>query len=139
MYRNILLPTDGSEYSQKGVEHGLQLAKYLDSKVSVVTVIEPYHFRLPTTAESWAETQNQFADSAINAANEAAARIGVPVTVHRLSGESPADEIISLSKKLGCDLIVMASHGRRGLSKLLLGSHAAKVVHEAKIPVLVVR
>jgi|SRR5690606_37773474 len=139
VYKTILLPTDGSELAQNGVEHGLKLAKELGSQVHVITVVEPYPLNSPATAASWEEAQQRQADAALKAAQDAAAAVGVAVTSHIAVGESAADEIIKMAREKNCDLIIMASRGRRGLSEILLGSQTAKVVKEAHIPTLVVR
>lgn len=139
MYTHILIPTDGSELAQKGVDHGLTLAKNLGSKATIVTVTEPYPLNSPATMASWAEAQENHAEVALGLAKEAAEKIGVTIDAIHTSDESPAEAIVNTADDLGCNLIVMASHGRRGISRLLLGSQAAEVVHYSKIPVLVVR
>lgn len=139
MYKHILIATDGSELAQKGVDQGLALAKDLGSTVKVISVADPYPLQSAITRESWNEAQKHHADAALNTARAAADRLGVKIDVVFASDHSPAEAIVDTSKKLGCDLIVMASHGRRGVSRLLLGSQTAEVVHSSSIPVLVVR
>jgi nucleotide-binding universal stress UspA family protein len=139
MYSHILITTDGSELAQKGVEHGLKLAKNLGSAVTVITVTEPYPLQSAATRASWTEAQTNHAEAALNAARDTAAKAEVKIDVVHTTQQSPAEAIVEASKKLGCDLIVMASHGRRGVSRLLLGSQTAEVVHYSAIPVLVVR
>lgn len=139
LYTNILITTDGSELAQKGVDHGLTLAKSLGSKATVITVAEPYPLHSPATIGSWTEAQQHHADAALNLAKEAAAKMGVTIEVVLASHTSPAEAIVKTAQDRGCNLIVIASHGRRGVSRLLLGSQTAEVVHLSKIPVLVVR
>lgn len=139
MYKHILIATDGSELAQKGVDHGLQLARDLGSAVKVISVADTYPLQSAATRDSWNEAQKNHADAAFNAARAAADRLGVKIDVVFASDHSPAEAIVDTAKKLGCDLVVMASHGRRGVSRLLLGSQTAEVVHSSTIPVLVVR
>lgn len=139
MYSHILITTDGSELAQRGVDHGLTLAKNLASKVTVLTVTEPYPLQSAATIESWANAQKEHGDAALAAANAAASRMGVRAELVQTTNNSPAEAIVDTSKRLGCSLIVMASHGRRGVSRLLLGSQTAEVVHSSAVPVLVVR
>lgn len=139
MYKHILISTDGSELAQKGVDHGLSLAKTLGSTVTVITVTEPYPLQSAATRASWIEAQANHAEAALSAARDMAAKAEVKIEVVHTTDQSPAEAIVEAAKKLGCDLIVMASHGRRGVSRLLLGSQTAEVVHYSAIPVLVVR
>lgn len=139
MYTHILIATDGSELAHRGLIHGLTLAKDLGSKVTVLSVTEPYPLSTPATLESWAEAQRQHADMILDQALETASRMGLKIAVLQKSSSSPAEAIVDAAGDLGCDLIVMASHGRRGVSRLLLGSQTTKVVNYSKVPVLVVR
>ncbi|PWK60308.1 universal stress protein [Aminobacter sp. AP02] len=139
MYTHILITTDGSVLAQKGVEHGLTLAKNLGSKATVITVTDPYPLNSPATMASWSEAQTRHAEAALNLAKETAEKFGVNVDVIQDSDDSPAEAIVKTAHERGCNLIVMASHGRRGVGRLLLGSQTAEVVHYSTIPVLVVR
>jgi nucleotide-binding universal stress UspA family protein len=139
MYKHILISTDGSELAQKGVEHGVALAKANDSKVSVITVSQPYPLQSAATIDSWAAAQQNHAEAAFVLAASAARKHGVEISARQVADESPAEAIVDAAKTLGCDLIVMASHGRRGVSRLLLGSQTAEVVSHSAVPVLVVR
>ena len=139
MYKHILISTDGSELAQKGVEHGLALAKANDSKITVITVTQPYPLQGPATMNSWTTAQKHHADEALATAETAARKHGVEITARQITNESPAEAIVDAANTLGCDLIVMASRGRRGVSRLLLGSQTAEVVSHSAIPVLVVR
>lgn len=139
MYKHILISTDGSDLALKGVEHGLALAKETGSKVTVVTVSHPYPPHTAAPLESWTSAQRQFAESALMSAKAIAERLGVEIAVRQDTNSSAAEAIIKAVDVLECDLIVMASHGRRGVRRLLLGSQTAEVVTYSKVPVLVVR
>ncbi|MBS3652422.1 universal stress protein [Pseudaminobacter sp. 19-2017] len=139
MYSHILITTDGSELAQRGVDHGLSLAKNLASKVTVLTVTEPYPLQSAATVESWTNAQKEHAAAALAKAGSAASNMGLNAELLQTTNSSPAEAIVETAKQLGCSLIVMASHGRRGVSRLLLGSQTAEVVHYSAIPVLVVR
>ena len=125
MYQHILIPTDGSELAERGVTHGLTLAKSVGAKVSIIYVVEP----LPAVTGDFASVLDQVA----NAAKEA----GVPCETIQVENGQPHQAIIATAQDKGCDLIVMSSHGRSGLSALLLGSVTNKVLTHAKTPVLV--
>jgi nucleotide-binding universal stress UspA family protein len=150
MYANILLSTDGSDVAKKGVEHGIALAKPLKAKVTVITITEP----LPVDygsghASGWIPSQEEFdrydaackerAGKVLDEAGAMAEQIGVSAELLHISSAHPASAIIETAKSRGCDLIVMASHGRRGLRKLWLGSQTSEVLADGSVPVLVVR
>lgn len=139
MYKHILISTDGSDLAQKGVAHGLALAKAIGSKVSVVTVSQPYPLQTAATVESWTTAQTNHAEAALGTVATAARAQDVEIHSRQITNDSPAEAIVDAAKTLGCDLIVMASHGRRGVSRLLLGSQTAEVVSHSPVPVLVVR
>jgi nucleotide-binding universal stress UspA family protein len=149
MYANILLSTDGSDVARKGVEHGIALAKALNAKVTVITVTEP----LPVDygsghASGWIPSQEEFdrfdaackerAGKVLDEARAMAEQIGISVELLHVPNAHPATAIIETAKSRGCDLIVMASHGRRGLRKLFLGSQTSEVLVDGSVPVLVV-
>ncbi len=139
MYKHILISTDGSDLAMKGVEHGLGLAKENGSQVTVITVSQPYPLQSPATMDSWTDAQRKHADDALNAAKAAAEKHGMEIHAYQGVDDSAAEAIVEAAVTLNCDLIVMASHGRRGVSRLLLGSQTAEVVSHSPIPVLVVR
>lgn len=149
MYKNILIATDGSIVSQKGVDHGLSLAKELGSKATIVIVAKPFPMEGMVDVTGWVSgendkiryeiSQNEFADIVFRSARKSADNIGVQAEYLQASDHSPAEGILDTAKKLGCDIIVMASHGRRGIGRLLLGSQTAEVVQRSAVPVLVVR
>lgn len=149
MYNRILISTDGSELGQKGVDHGLALAKALSLEVTIVTVTE----RFPVYSSgvgydlSWsdaamaeyAEGQKKSADGILSGARQAAERLGVSAETLHVPDAQVAEAIIAAAQKRSCGLIVMASHGRRGLGRVFLGSKTAEVLTHSDIPVLVVR
>ncbi len=139
MYKHILISTDGSELSLRGVEHGIGLGKENASKVTVITVCQPYPLQSAATLDSWSTAQLSHAKDALEKAKEIAEKHGVDITTRQDTNDSAAEAIVESAEKLGCDLIVMASHGRRGISRLLLGSQTSEVVSHSPVPVLVVR
>ncbi|MET3793560.1 universal stress protein [Aquamicrobium terrae] len=149
MYSHILIATDGSELAQKGIDHGLSLAKALSAKVIFVMVTEPFPIAAGATASGWVagpndisryeEGQKEFAGGLLEKARAAAEKMGVEAKVVHVADRWPADAIIEVAEEHGSNLIVMASHGRRGLGRLLLGSQTVEVLTHSKVPVLVVR
>ena len=149
MYANILLSTDGSEVATKGIKQGIALAKALNAKVTVITVTEPFPFDYGSGhASGWIPTQQEVdsfeaackerADKVLDEARAMAEQIGISAELLHVPNAHPATAIIETAKSRGCDLIVMASHGRRGLRKLLLGSQTSEVLVDGSVPVLVV-
>jgi nucleotide-binding universal stress UspA family protein len=143
MHTHILIPTDGSDLSRKAIRYGLALAKAVNAKVTAVTVSTPFHvFSVePAMVTDTAETyQKHMATVAAKYLGEvvATAAGGSCETVH-VEHEHPYQAIIDTAKQRGCDLIVMASHGRRGVSAIVLGSETVKVLTHSTIPVLVCR
>lgn len=146
MYKHILIATDGSDLAQKGVDHGLSLARSLAAKVIVVTVTEPFPVYVgegwalgPEELDRYEADQRKFAHDIFEPIKASADRIAVPCETLHVPGRRPADAILEVSATKGCSLIVMASHGRRGLGRLLLGSQTQEVLAGSSIPVLVVR
>jgi nucleotide-binding universal stress UspA family protein len=142
MYKHILIPTDGSELSKKAVDQGIGLAKALNAKVTAVTVSEPFHI-FAVEASMVTDTPDEYIAAVttkyLKAAKDAATAAGVPCDVVQVEHEHPYETIIDTAKKRGCDAIVMASHGRRGVSAVVLGSETVKVLTHSNIPVVVVR
>jgi nucleotide-binding universal stress UspA family protein len=145
MYTNILIPTDGSELAGKAVEHGIALAKRIGAKATVLTVLPP--FRTFTTdtqmiedtpAQYKARMQKQ-AEKVLGAVTHAAQAAGVACEAVQVEHEHPYRAIIDTAGSKACDLIVMASHGRHGISAIVLGSETVKVLTHCKIPALVQR
>lgn len=146
MYRNILISTDGSEVAQKGIDQGLSLAKGLGAKVTIVTVTErfplqagPHWIPGPTDIADYEARQEEAASQVLAGAKAVADQLGVDADTVHVPQAQPAEAIIATADKQGCDLIVMASHGRRGLRRLLLGSQTAEVLVSSQVPVLVVK
>ena len=145
MYKHILIPTDGSELSNKAVDHGIGLAKALNAKVTAVTVSEPFHIfavepgMLTDTPDEYEKRIAALTGKYLKAAKDAATAAGVPCDVVHVEHEHPYETVIDTARKRGCDAIVMASHGRRGVSAIVLGSETVKVLTHSTIPVVVVR
>ncbi|HEY7553036.1 MAG TPA: universal stress protein [Hyphomicrobiaceae bacterium] len=144
MYKHILIAADGSELAGRAVAAGLALAKALDARVTGVTVTEPWSamaigepaltFPIEDYEKAAAENAARILASVAGAARDA----GIACETVRVS-DFPAEGIIATAREKGCDLIVMASHGRRGLSKLILGSQATRVLALSAVPVLICR
>lgn len=148
MYQRILIATDGSELAGKAVDHGIALAKRLSVPVTVVTVTEAWS-ALDLARMARQGNQNpisQYEQMAAAAATnildktrEIANSQDVTCDVVHVQDQHPAEGIIATAKDRGCDLIVMASHGRRGIDRLLMGSQANEVLTHSKVPTLIVR
>ena len=144
MYKHILIPTDGSTLSDQAVEHGIALAKRLGAKVTGVTVTTPfpifsYEAGFTPVPQKYEDEFNAFADSVVAGFKKVAASQGVQCNALKVEHEHPYLAILSAAKREGCDLILMASHGRRGISAVVLGSETQKVLTHSTIPVLVYR
>jgi nucleotide-binding universal stress UspA family protein len=146
MYRHILIPTDGSELAEHGVTNGLSLAKSVGAKVTVIVVEEPFNWlsvsetQAQRASEEFAKHTEQIkrhAGSVLDRVANAAKQAGVPCDTVQVENVQPYQAIITTARDRGCDLIVMASHGRSGLSALVLGSVTNKVLTHTKTPVLV--
>ena len=145
MYKHILIATDGSELAGKAVNAGLQLAKALNAKVTAVTVTEPWTAYITGEAaiafplDEYEKSAAENAARALAAVDDLATKIVVDCKSIHVKDQYPADGILGAAKSHGCDLIVMASHGRRGLGRLLLGSAAVSVLTHSTVPVLICR
>jgi len=145
MYRHILLPTDGSELSQKAIDYGMALAKSVNAKVTVLTVSTPFHVFavepgiVTDTFEQYQKHTAALAAKYLNVAKESALAAGVSCDTMHVEHAQPYLAIIDTAQRKSCDLIVMASHGRRGISAIVLGSETVKVLTHSTIPVLVFR
>ncbi len=145
MFKHILVPTDGSPLSAMAIKNAMSLAKSLNARATVLTVIEPYHV-FSTDPEQLADTEAAYrkrshaeATRIVAEADEVAQRIGVAYATVQLEHEQVYRAIIETAIKRGCDLIAMASHGRRGVAALVLGSVTTKVLTHSSLPVLVYR
>ncbi len=145
MYRHILIPTDGSALSVHAVDQGLVLAKTLDAQVTFVTVWPPYRLFVLTplavidTREEYQHQASARAGSLLAEAEQKAAAAGVQCHLVQQEHDQPWRAIIDVAGEQGCDLIAMASHGRRGVGALVLGSETQKVLTHSGLPVLVLR
>jgi len=140
VYTNILLPTDGSELSQRAVRHGIQLAKALNARVIGLSVVISSH--VPTGSGTAILGDHVLQDAAqefLSFVAHEAKEQGVPCACFYVTGDSAHEEIIAAAVSKDCDLIVMGSHGRSAVGKLLLGSEAAAVVAGCQVPVLLCR
>ena len=142
MYRHILIPTDGSELAERAVTHGLSLAKFVGARVTVIVVEEglPAWLSYAGVAEAsatYAEQIKEHAASVLNRVANAAQQAGVPYDTVQVEDVQPYEVIIATARDRGCDLIVMSSRGRSGLSAMVLGSVTSKVLTHTKTPVLV--
>jgi nucleotide-binding universal stress UspA family protein len=145
MYKRILLPTDGTEFCERAIRHGIVLAKLLQAQVVGVTVTQPLHSAVPRSlipknlADIIHTETVKLADEKLGVIQRLAQDAGVPAETVRQSNDHPWEGVVQTARDKHCDLIVMASHGRRGVSALILGSETQKVLTHAAVPVLVVR
>jgi nucleotide-binding universal stress UspA family protein len=145
MFKHILIPTDGSELSRKAVLYGVRLARECKSHVTGLTLVEPYHVAsmdavlVSVDEDEYEAGSRRIAERALEQVRMAADAAGVRCDTIREVHEHPYRAIIDTAHAKGCDLIVMASHGRRGVAALLLGSETVKVLTHSTIPVLVYR
>jgi nucleotide-binding universal stress UspA family protein len=145
LFKNILVPTDGSDLATKAVEQGILFAKEIGAKITAVTVTEPFHLLslapsqqeyTPIEYKKHAEAQ---AEKVLGAVSAAAKSAGIVCETLHVEREQIYQAIIDAASARNCDLIVMASHGRRGVSAVVLGSETVKVLTHSKIAVLVYR
>ena len=144
MFKRILVPTDGSDITQKAIETSIALARSLGAQLYTISVKEPFPYSAisemqPTPPQEFFDAQERIAARRVQAVVEIAEASGVPCEAHTHEALHPWEAIIEHAKRMECELLVMASHGRRGVSALLLGSETQKVLTHSKIPVLVVR
>jgi nucleotide-binding universal stress UspA family protein len=144
MFKRILVPTDGSELSNKAIIAAVDLAKMVQATLVGMTTLEPYSYSnlseyRPETLDDYEARMDQAGAERLGKIADAAAQAGVPVETMSVKSFSPYEAIIDTAKSKGCDLIVMASHGRRGLNAVLLGSETQKVLTHSSIPVMVYR
>jgi nucleotide-binding universal stress UspA family protein len=149
MYKHILLPTDGSALSDKAVAAAIKLAQLLGARITAFHAMEPFPLQGAYAAEAsgvaelqpelFAERSEEYAKRVLAAVASAAAAAKVQCATNHAISRSASQAIVEMARKEGCDLIVMASHGRRGLEGFLLGSETQKVLTHSSIPVLVYR
>jgi nucleotide-binding universal stress UspA family protein len=144
MYDKILLPTDGSDISMAAAERAVRLAGLAGSPLHAVYVREPYPYAGIGAASSAAlleyeaATQQQ-AEAAFARVAALAQAQGVSLSTATDEGSDPAEHIVAVAKDCGADLIVMGSHGRSGVARVLLGSVAGKVLMLSQVPVMIVK
>ena len=146
MYKNILLPTDGSALSLVAIDNGLQFAKAVGAKITGFYVMlerQPESFEdyapVDVKAPKLDEVAKEEASQYLKIVADKAQAMGVPCQTHSMKHASPHQAIISIATSTGCDLIIMASHGKKGITGELVGSVTARVITNCKIPVLVYR
>jgi len=144
MFKRILVPTDGSDITGKAVDAAIELAKSVGAQLYTISAKEPFPYSAisemqPTPPQEFFDAQERIAHQRVTAVVNQAAAAGVQCQAHTVEALHPWEAIIDHAKRMECDLLVMASHGRRGVSALLLGSETQKVLTHTKVPVLVVR
>ncbi|MBM3528243.1 MAG: universal stress protein [Alphaproteobacteria bacterium] len=148
MYKHILIATDGSDLAEKAVVHGVELAKAVGAKTSAIVVEHTFNVfdvpqnrirEMPDVFREHAEQIKKHAAKVLDHVASIAKARGVPFVGVQKESDQPYEPIIETAKENGCDLIVMASHGRGGLSAVLIGSVTHKVLTHTDIPVLVYR
>lgn len=145
MFQKILVPTDGSELSQKAVHAALEVAGKMNGSIVALCVSQPYAYSplsegaVVGDAVGFENRSLEVATDHVEGIKEAATKAGIPCETVVTKSFDPYKDIIDTAKNMHCDAIFMASHGRRGLNRLLLGSETQKVLAHADIPVLVCR
>ncbi len=144
MYQRILVPTDGSEITAKAVQSAVQLARLSGATISTLSVKEPFPYSAisemqPVPPQEYYDAQERLATGRVQAVLDAAKAAGVAADGATIEALHPWEAILEHARERGCDLIVMASHGRRGVAALLIGSETQKVLTHSTLPVLVVR
>ena len=145
MYKTILLPTDGSALSEKIIPTAIDFAKLTGGKIIALYVVQPFPF--PTVTDGgvgidagvYEQQMNDAAHQHLNKVGDQARAANIPFEGIVTLSPSPYEEIVETAAKFNCDLILMASHGRKGLNKLFLGSETQKVLAHTTLPVLVLR
>jgi nucleotide-binding universal stress UspA family protein len=147
MFKSILVPTDGSALSKKAIKKAVQLAREQNAKVVGFHVAPPYRPKVFAdyvppdfiSPQQYAANVKKAAARHLDVVRKEAEAAGVPYTGAYATSEYPYMEIVKAARRYRCDLIFMASHGRRGLSRMLLGSETSKVLSHTRVPVLVQR
>jgi len=148
MYKKILIATDGSELATRGLVHGLDLAKNLGVPVTIINTTEPWSAfviadelkaQIPNPIEHFEDIADNTSEKILADAKELATERGVSCDCIHIRDKHPAEGILEAAISKTCDLIVMASHGRRGVQKIILGSVANQVLANSSIPVLIIR
>jgi nucleotide-binding universal stress UspA family protein len=144
MYKRILVPTDGSDITANAVSTAISLAKALGAQLLTISVKEPFPYSAisemqPTPPQEFYDAQERIAATRVKTVVDAAQAEGLTCEAHTVEALHPWEAIVEHATGKRCDLIVMASHGRRGVAAMLLGSETQRVLIHSKIPVLIVR
>ncbi|MEO5734467.1 MAG: universal stress protein [Rubrivivax sp.] len=144
MYQRILFPTDGSDVTDKALQAALELARLAGGTVYGLAVKEPFPYSAiselqPVPPPDYFNEQEREAVARLQAVETAAANAGVPFHGHTVEALHPWEAILAHARFQRCDVVVMGSHGRRGINALLLGSETQQVVSHGHLPVLIVR
>ena len=144
MFKRILVPTDGSDITAKAVQTAITLAREQGASLSTISVKEPFPYSAisemqPVPPQEFYDAQERIAAARVKDGTDAAGAAGVACNGHTVEALHPWEAILDHAKAQQCDLVVMASHGRRGVAALLLGSETSRVLTHSEIPVLVVK
>ncbi len=145
MFKHILIPSDGSELSRQAIKSGTAFAQSVGARITVLTASSPFHviaiqaMMVSATKEQYAADAESAARKHLKDAEETARAADVRCETVHVFAEHPYQAIIETAQARGCDLILMASHGRKGVAAALLGSETQKVLTHCKLPVLVWR
>lgn len=144
MFKRILVPTDGSDITTKATQTAISLARLCGAELLTIGVKEPFPYSAisemqPVPPQEFYDAQERIAAENVNKVVETATAAGIKCQGHTVEALHPWEAILDHAKAQGCDLVVMASHGRRGVTALLLGSETQRVLVHSTIPVLVVR
>lgn len=146
MFKHILMPTDGSQHSERAIERGIELARLCGARVTGIHVVPDYNVLLAyeasfdtTTQKAIEEEARERAKTFLSFVQRTADAAGVPCETMVATNDHPYDAIVDAANECKCDLIVMTSRCRKGLGALLMGSESSRVLHRASIPVLTFR
>ncbi len=144
MFQSILVPTDGSDVTTKAVQAAITLARQFKGQLHALSVKEPFPYSAmsemqPVPPQEFYDAQERIAAARVKAVVDAAQTAGLACTGHTVEALHPWEAIIDHAKTQQCDLVVMASHGRRGVAALLLGSETQRVLTHSPLPVLIVK
>ena len=144
LYKRVLVPTDGSEITAKAVQTAIAMARQNGAEVFTIAVKEPFPYSAisemqPVPPQEFYDAQERIAATRVKSVVDAARAAGVACSGHTVEALHPWEAILDHAKAQQCDLIVMASHGRRGVAALLLGSETQRVLIHSTLPVLTVK
>ncbi|WP_194723999.1 universal stress protein [Noviherbaspirillum malthae] len=146
MFKSILVPTDGSPLAEKTFGSAIEAAKTNNGKIVAISVAHPFVYPRPTKESTVPDYKKEYEHDALRLAKQHVQRLageaqkqGVPCETTTPCSADPSGEIVAAVERFGCDVIFIASHGRRGISKLLLGSETQRVLADSPVPVMVFR